>query len=168
MKPTKPKENMKKITAYYLYEEMEKNKDIWVVTADLGFNMLDSIRDDFPDRYINVGAAEQAGMGVCVGLALEGKIPVFYSITPFAIFRPAETIRIYLNHEQIPVKILGSGRNNDYEHEGFSHFAHDTKDFLDTFPNIKQYWPSQNERIKKVLNSMLYNGKPSFMSLRKG
>jgi transketolase C-terminal domain/subunit len=53
-------------------------------------------------------------MGTAVGMAMEGKIPIVYSITPFAIYRPFELIRNYLSHEQIPVKIVGGGRDKQY------------------------------------------------------
>ncbi len=165
MKPIKPHDSMRGYFSYYLYEAMEKNPNIYVITPDLGFGMLDNVRDDFPTRFINTGAAEQSAMGIAVGLAMSGKIPVFYSITPFALFRPAETIRIYVNHEKIPVKIVGGGRDDDYKHDGFSHHAFDAKDLLKVWPNIETYWPSDKEYIQDVVKYMLYNDKPSFLSL---
>lgn len=158
---------MRKEFAEALHAQMKKNDKIWLVTADLGFGLFDKIRDDFPNRFINAGAAEQAAMGICVGLAMEGQIPLFYSITPFALFRPAETIRIYINGENIPVKIIGSGRDNDYSHDGPSHHAYDAKEILKVFPNIKQYWPTEAKYVAEVLNYMLYNDKPSFMSIKR-
>ncbi|MCL5438466.1 MAG: transketolase, partial [Patescibacteria group bacterium] len=53
-----------------VYKRMEKNKNIYVVVNDLGYKMWDKIREDFPDRFINVGAAEQTLIGVGIGLAL--------------------------------------------------------------------------------------------------
>ena len=83
--------------AYELYQQMKKNKNIWLVTGDLGYKMFDSIKDDFPDRFLNAGSSEQAMMGIAVGLALKGKIPFVYSITPFLLYRSFETIRNYIN-----------------------------------------------------------------------
>jgi len=54
-----------------LYNTMIDDPDIWLIVGDLGFGMFDRIKEDFPERYINVGAAEFAGVGICVGLALE-------------------------------------------------------------------------------------------------
>ena len=79
---------MRRCFADILYQHMARNKDIWVLTADLGYKMWDMIRDDYPKRFINVGASEQAMMGMAVGLALEGKVPIVYSITPFLLYRP--------------------------------------------------------------------------------
>lgn len=161
-------ESMRGYFSYALYKEMENNLDIWVVAGDLGYGMLNSIRKDFPDRFINTGASEQTMMGVAIGLAMEEKIPVVYSITPFLLYRPFETIRNYINREEWPVKLVGSGRDKDYLHDGFSHWSHDAKTVLDNaFPNIKQYWPGTKYDIPNIMNDFLYNSRPSFISLRR-
>lgn len=149
----------------YLYELMKENPNIWVVTGDLGYGGFDRIRDEFPDRFINTGAAEQAMMGIACGLAIEGKIPVVYSITPFLLYRPFETLRTYVNHEQIPVKLIGSGRDKDYAHDGFSHYAGDDKRFLRELTKIQAYWPEHKEDIGELLENTLYNGKPVYINL---
>jgi transketolase len=130
---------MRKEFADKLYELMQKEKDVYFVTGDLGYGIFDKICQDFPERFINTGAAEQTMMGVSIGLALSGKKIFVYSITPFLIFRPFEAIRTYINHEKIPVILVGSGRGNDYEHDGFSHYAGDDELFLQHFENIKRF-----------------------------
>lgn len=150
-----------------LHRWMEVSPDLIVVSGDLGFGMWDQVRKDFPNQFINVGAAELAGMGIAVGLAEEKKVPIFYSITTFALSRPFEVIRNYIAHENIPVKIIGSGRDFDYEHDGWSHHSPDAKAILDVFPNIKQYWPNTKEEIPMMVDDLLNNGKPSFVSLKR-
>src|SRR5205814_3727183 len=107
---------------------MEKDDNIWTLTADLGFAMLDQIRDDFPDRFLNVGAAEQSMIGTAIGMTLSGKRVFCYSITTFLIYRAFEWHRNYLHHEQIPVFLIGSGFDNDYKHDGISHQPYEVKD----------------------------------------
>ena len=97
---------MRKIFAEKLYDKMKVNEDIYLITGDLGYGLWDKIRDDFPKRFFNVGSSEMAMMGMGIGLAMEGKIPFVYSITPFAIYRPFEMIRNYIDHEKIPVNIM--------------------------------------------------------------
>src|SRR6266480_298784 len=99
---------MRPLFASSVHEHMKKNINIYVIVNDLGYRMWDKIREDFPNRFINVGAAEQTLIGVGIGLALNGKIPIVYSITTFLLYRPFETIRNYLNYEKIPVKLIGS------------------------------------------------------------
>lgn len=149
----------------YLYELMKKNKDIFALTGDLGYIGFDKIRDEFPDRFINCGAAEQAMMDIAVGLALNGKIPVVYSITPFLLYRPFETIRTYINHEKIPVIMIGSGRDDDYKHDGFSHFAGDDKEFMQHFNNIVSLWPLHTETMRESLYGAIKTRKPVYINL---
>ena len=99
---------MRKKLATLLHEKMKENRDIYLITGDLGYGLWDQIQHDFKDRFFNVGSSEMAMMGMGIGLAMENKIPFVYSITPFAIYRPFEMIRNYIDHEKIPVNIIGT------------------------------------------------------------
>ena len=92
---------MRKEFAKLLLERMKQDSDIYLVTADLGYGLWDEIRDNFPERFFNVGSSEMVALGACVGMAMEGKKPFFYSITPFALYRPFEIIRNYIDYENI-------------------------------------------------------------------
>lgn len=153
--------------AYELHQQMAKDPDIWVVTCDLGYAMLDHIREDYPERFINVGAAEQAGMGVAVGLALQGKKPFIYSITPFLLYRPFETIRNYVNHERIPVRLIGGGRDKDYAHDGFSHHAEEDRVVMSLFGSIASVWPETKEEIPDLVANMVSANMPWYLNLRR-
>ena len=158
---------MRRLFVEELYKEMARNPKIWLLTGDLGYGLWDKIKQDFPDRFLNTGAAEQALMGLGVGLALEGKVPFVYSITTFLLYRPFETIRNYINREKIPIRLVASGRDKDYEVDGFSHWSEDARYFLDGLPNIKQYWPNEKEEIPELVEEMTTNNKPCFISLRR-
>ena len=166
MKPYKPHESMRGYFAFHLYEEMERNTDIYVVVADLGYGMFDTIQADFSDRFINVGAAEQTMLDVAVGLAMSGKIPVVYTISPF-YFRAAETIRTYINHENIPVIMVGSGRGKDYTHDGFSHHAEDIQELMDMFNNVVDFYPTNWLRLKTLVPEIINLKRPVFLSLKR-
>jgi len=146
---------------------MQTNDRIWVISIDLGYKMWDQIRDEFPDRFLNTGAAEQAALGIAVGLSGEGKIPFVYSATSFLLCRGYETIRNYINQENYSVKLIGSGRDDDYKHDGFSHWSFDAKYILDGFSNIRQYWPETKEEIPDIVDKMVHNWRPEFISLRR-
>ncbi len=159
--------HMKRAFADALYTHMSSNPRIWVVSGDLGYKMWDEIARDFPDRFINTGASEQAMVDIAVGLALQGHIPFVYSMSSFVLYRPFESLRNYLNHEQIPVKLVGSGRGLDYEENGFSHWAHDDKQILKALPRIVCFWPSEKDNIKRMVDRLVHNGKPSYINLRR-
>lgn len=151
-----------------LYQEMQKNPDIWLVTGDLGYRQMDEIRQDFPERFVNVGAAETCGLDVCVGLSLSGKIPFWYSITTFAIYRPFEVIRTYIDHENIPVKIIGGGRNKDYEIDGFSHDASDDRLFMRQFDRFNCLWPRDNQELEQMFPNVVKIKEPFYVNVKRG
>ena len=64
----------------FLYKSVEKDKNIILLTGDLGFGVLDKCFVKYPNNFINVGVAEQNMTGMAVGLALEGKNVFTYSI----------------------------------------------------------------------------------------
>jgi transketolase len=150
-----------------LHAKMARNKAIWVITGDLGYKMWDQIRNDYGDRFINVGAAEQSMLGMGIGLALEGKIPFVYSITPFLLYRPFESIRNYVNQERIPVKLVASGRDRDYIHDGFSHWAEEDREIMKILSNINSKWPAANEELPDLVDEMIKNNAPYYLNLRK-
>lgn len=152
---------------YELYNQMVKNKNIWVITGDLGYHVLDLIRRDFPDRFINVGAAEQSMIGISVGLALHNKIPFVYSITPFLLYRPFETIRNYIHHEKIPVRLVGIARDKDYDEEGISHWAEEDRPVMSIFINIEARWPETKEEVSKIVKEMVKVNKPWYINLQR-
>ena len=156
---------MRKQFAEFLHDEMSLNEDIHVLTGDLGYGLWDKIKLDYPDRFVNFLSSEQLMLGAACGIALEGKVPVVYSITPFLLYRPFEWIRNYLNNEKIPVKLVGGGRDKDYGYLGFSHWAEEDVKILSEFDNIKLYKPSTPEI--KIFKRMLYNNKPSYLNLKR-
>ena len=155
----------RRLFADTIYKKMLVNKNIWVITGDLGYKMWDQIKKKFPERFLNTGAAEQSMLDIAVGLSLEGKIPIVYSITTFLLYRPFETIRNYINHEKIPVKLIGSGRNKDYFHDGFSHWAQEDKKVFKIFKNIEAKWPTTIKEIPTLVNNMLASNKPWYINL---
>jgi transketolase len=158
---------MRRKFAKLLENAMEKDNNIHVVTADMGYKMFDLIQERFPKNFHNAGAAEQLILGMCVGMAISGKIPIAYSITPFLLYRPFEWIRNYLDHEGVPVKLVGSGRDQDYLHDGFTHHANDDFKIMECFPRIDKWWPEDNEELEKKFNEFLYSKTPYYLNLRR-
>lgn len=156
---------MRKEVANRLHELMSENDDIILLVGDLGFGLFDKIRDDFPERFYNVGAAETALLDIGIGLALSGKKPICYSITPFLLYRAFESIRTYIDHESIPVVLLGSGRDDSYLHDGFSHDASDDHLFMNHFKNIKSFWPPDNKQACEVLEEAVNGSAPVYLNL---
>lgn len=153
-----------------IYFEMIKNPDIVLITADLGYGLFDRHREDFPDRFYNVGASEQLAVGAAVGLALSGRMPFVYSITSFLLFRAFEWHRNYVNHERIPVRLVGSGLDKDYAHDGITHQPSQNELsilFKGMFKNIDMYVPEDKTEVPSMVEKMTMRNQPSFICLRR-
>lgn len=160
-------QNLRRRFADEIYKAMKTNNNIFVVTGDLGYKMWDQIRQDFPNKFINVGAAEQSLIGVGIGLALEGKIPIVFSITSFLLYRPFETIRNYIDHEKIPVILVGSGRDKDYLHDGFSHWSEEDKEVMKILKNINSVWPESADEVSKITLKIINSHQPWYINLKR-
>lgn len=156
---------MRKECAQLLLDEMSVNPKIRVVTADLGFGILDHVRNAYPDRFYNVGAAEQLMIGAAIGMAEQGLVPVCYSMSSFLLYRPFEFLRNYVNYEKINIKLLGSGRDKDYSHDGISHWAHDDRLVLSSLPNIVEYRPEDLPELETAFDQWINNTSPAYLNL---
>lgn len=156
---------MRKECMALLQSAMASNENIVVLTADLGFGLLDTIKETYPDRFHNVGAAEQLLIGAGIGLAESGKIPVCYSMSSFLLYRPFEFLRNYVNYESIPVKLVGSGRDKDYSHDGMSHWSHDDELVLNALPNIRIYKPRDLVELEQQFEDFLFSPEPAYLNL---
>jgi transketolase len=91
------------------------------LTGDLGFGMVEPFQERFPDRFYNVGVAEQNMVGLATGLAEAGLLPFVYSIVTFATLRPYEFIRNGPVLQRLPVRIIGVGGGVEYGMNGPTH-----------------------------------------------
>lgn len=146
---------------------MSSDPNVYAITADLGYGGFTNIMKDFPSRFINVGASEQSMLGIACGLAQSGKKVFCYSITPFLLWRGAEIIRNYINHEQYGVCLVGSGRDQDYTHDGFSHYAGDDVTLMDPMTKIKSRWPNSVEEMEQLVNEYMVSYRPYYINLKR-
>jgi transketolase len=157
---------MRKIFAGYLLEEMKKNEKIVIITADIGYGVLDEIRKQFSERFFNVGSSEALMIGTAIGLCYEGYLPICYTITPFLLYRPFDMIRNYVNYEILNIKLVGSGRDKDYSKDGFSHWCEDDVDIItNSFTNIKIYKPL--EFTKEIFLEVINTKGPCYLNLKR-
>lgn len=155
-----------------LHHHMGFNKSLRLLTADIGYGVLNPIRLDYPERFIDFGAAEQLMIGAACGMALSNGPggsplqPVCYSITPFVLYRPFEWLRNFLHGDRIPVKLVGAGRDKDYGHLGSTHWAEDDTAILAALPNIKVFKPAPAEMEASFRDFLLHQG-PAYLNLAK-
>lgn len=147
---------------------MESDRNIVVITGDLGFSVLDGIKTRFPERFFNAGICEQAIMGIAAGLAKEGKKVMVYSIIPFLIYRPFEQILLDICYHRLPVILVGSAEGFAYGTEATSHYALNDLSLMLQIPGIRVYAPAEPEEAAGFVEEALNFGLPSYIRLAKG
>jgi len=161
---------MKKLRTIFVEELIklaEKDKNIWLLNDDTGFNLFEDFEKKFPDQYINCGITEQTIMGIAAGLAQSGKKPYVYGIIPFAIMRCYEQLRDDVCYHNANVKIIAVGGYQYYKFLGFTHNIEKDEDIkiLKHLPNIKIHTPKTFKEVKKVIREEYKRKGPAYVRL---
>jgi transketolase len=128
---------MRNTFAGTFYEAGKRDNRLAVVVADISpAGSMQKFRDEFPDRFINTGVAEQIMIGLCAGMALRGLRPFAYTIATFALFRPFEFVRDDLCYHNLPVTVVGIGGGVTYSTLGATHHAMEDIAVAGAIPNM--------------------------------
>lgn len=146
----------------------EKDKKIMLITADLGFSVVEKFRDKFPDRYINVGIAEQNMAAVAAGIALEGNTVFIYSIGNFPTLRCIEQIRNDICYHNANVKILAVGSGFAYGTLGMTHHATEDLAIMRTLPNMRVFTPCDFVNAEAIAEDICKIQGPCYVRLERG
>ena len=134
-----------------LTELAEADPRILLLTGDLGFMALEPFVERFPQRFFNVGVAEQNMVGLATGLAAAGFIPFVYSIVTFASLRPYEFIRNGPILHQLPVRIVGIGGGFEYGTAGVSHYGLEDIGVMRIQPGLTIIAPADFKQTRTAL-----------------
>lgn len=132
---------MRSVVIDEIYNLMKENDNVYFLTGDLGFSVVEKLEKDFPNRFINVGIAEQNMIGVAAGLAMSGKKVIAYSIIPFITMRCFEQIRNDICYHNADVMLLGAGAGLSYGILSSTHFALEDIAVIRSLPNISVFSP---------------------------
>lgn len=143
--------------------------NLLAMTADLGFSSgLQRFMNEYPDRFLNVGIAEQNLIGVAAGLAKDGNIVFASSFSPFITMRCCEQIRMNMGYMNLNIKTVGLGSGLVMGHLGNSHYGLEDVSIMRSIPNITVVSPADCvEVIKTVRASADYDG-PVYIRLTGG
>lgn len=119
-----------------LCELAEQDRNVLLVTGDLGFGVFDEFQKRFPNQFINAGVAEQNMTGFATGMALSGKTVFTYSIGNFPTLRCLEQIRNDACYHNANVKIIAVGGGFTYGSLGISHHATEDLAIMRALPDI--------------------------------
>lgn len=158
---------MRNILVKKIIKNSKKNKNLYFLSADLGFNSFEILREELKDRFINVGVAENNMVGIAAGLALQKKDVYIYSIIPFLVFRSFEQIRNNICHNNLNVKIIGGGGGFSYGDQGISHNTSEDLSVTRVLPNLKVFTPSTKNEVEYVFDYSFKNKGPAYYRLGK-
>jgi transketolase len=150
-----------------LTECARSNENIWLLTADLGFSVLERFRDEFPDRFINVGIAEQNMIGIASGLALSGKTVFVYSIANFPTIRCLEQIRNDVCYHNLNVKIVAVGGGLSYGTLGYTHHGIEDLALMRALPNISVVAPGDPTETGLLTELLTSSTGPAYLRIGK-
>ena len=127
---------MRNIFINKLTDLAKNNKNIFLLVADIGYGVVEEFQNKYPDRFLNVGVAEQNMTGIAAGLAAEGYHVFTYSIANFPTFRCAEQIRNDIDYHNLPVTVVSVGGGVAYGNLGYSHHAVQDYGLMRMMPNF--------------------------------
>ena len=151
-----------------LMREMAADERIALITGDLGFGVLRPVKENYPDRIINAGIAEQSMVGLAAGLAATGRKVIVYSIGNFPTLRPLEQIRNDCAYHGRDVKIVCVGGGFVYGSLGMSHHATEDMAVLRAIPEITCFTPGDPAETEAVVPAMFATPGTCYLRLGRG
>lgn len=148
-----------------LVELAERDERVLLLTGDLGYTVVEPFAELFPDRFVNVGVAEQNMVGMATGLAEAGFVPFLYSIATFASMRAYEFVRNGPVLHELPVRIVGVGGGLDYGHNGPTHYALEDIALMRAQPGLAVIAPADPAQALAALAATTDQPGPAYFRL---
>lgn len=143
--------------------------DFYVMSADLGQSSgLTRFRDEYKDRYINSGIAEQNMIGVAAGLAKDGSCVFASSFSPFVTMRACEQVRMDMGYMQLNIKTIGLGSGLIMSQLGNSHYGIEDSAVMRAIPGITIIEPADGVEIFKAVEALCDYKGPAYLRLTGG
>lgn len=144
-----------------------EDERIFLVTADLGYSVVERFADAFPDRFLNNGVAEQNMTGIAAGLAMSGYTVFTYSIANFPVMRCLEQIRNDVCYHNLNVKVVAVGGGFSYGSLGYSHHGMEDLAVTRVLPNMTVAAPADPFETEAIVNTMVKTPGPGYLRLGK-
>jgi transketolase len=148
-------------------EACKVRNDIYILSGDAGLGVFDQFREEYPDRFRNMGVAEQNTISFAAGLAMTGYKVFVYNIIPFLLYRCYEQVRNDICYEKLPVVLVGTGSGITYAPMGMSHYSVEDIGLVQTLPNLTVISPMDPVEARVGANYALDCGTPTYVRLAK-
>jgi len=150
-----------------LVKHARQNDNVVLMVGDLGYSAIEPFCDEFPDRFVNAGVAEQNMTAMAAGMASEGYHVFTYSIANFPTFRCAEQIRNDIDYHKLAVTVVAVGGGLAYGNLGYSHHAVQDLALMRAMPNFLIAAPCDPNQTQSCLDFMIKNPRPYYLRLNK-
>lgn len=141
-----------------------EDKRYYLLVCDMGFGVVDKIKEEFPDRIINCGIMEQGTVGIASGMSASGLKPIVYSIVNFLCFRALEQIRNDVILQGLNVKFIATGVNDYFKFLGPSHCCGQDDTAIMKLINMKVYDPYlDKEPFCELVRKWILDDKAGYM-----
>jgi transketolase len=148
-----------------LMDSATEDDRIYLLVGDLGFGVVEPFMRKFPERFVNVGVAEQNMTGVAAGIALTGKVVFTYSIANFPILRCLEQVRNDVCYHRANVKIVSIGGGYSYGALGMSHHATEDLAILRALPELTVIAPGDPFEAEAATRAAAAHDGPCYLRL---
>ncbi|HPE94061.1 MAG: transketolase family protein [Sphaerochaeta sp.] len=161
-------DSLRKTYGETLVELGEKNTDIVMLEADLGNSTMSSLFGNmYPERYFQMGIAEQNMASVAAGLSLTGKIPFINSFAVFASGRAYDQIRSSITIASLNVKICGSSAGLSDFGDGKTHQSIDDIALMQVLPHMTVLSPCDAVETEQMVKAMVESKGPMYIRINR-
>jgi transketolase len=161
-------QNCRKVYGQTLVELGKENKRIVVLEADLSKSTMSCLfQDAYPERYFEMGIAEQNMVSTAAGLALTGKIPFVNSFAVFSTGRPYDQIRQSVCIGKLNVKIIGSSCGLSDFGDGATHQGIEDIALMRHLPNMTVLAPVDGIETKKIVKAAVEYDGPVYIRINR-
>jgi transketolase len=150
-----------------LLEHAKNDKKIFLLSPDAGFSVFEKFVEQYPDRFLNTGIAEQNTVSVAAGLSLSGFKPYIYQIAPFALMRCYEQIRVDVAYMNLNVKIIGAGGGVAYGPAGATHHIIEDFAIAKVLPNMVVCAPADPLEMRQIMEQSFSLEAPMYIRIAK-
>jgi len=150
-----------------IIDAVDTRDDLYIISGDAGLGVFDTFKDKHPDRFLNLGAAEQNMISFAAGLAISGFKVMIYNIIPFVLYRCYEQVRNDICYQELPIVLVGIGSGVTYAPMGMTHYSVEDLGIAQTLPNLVTISPIDPVEAKIAAKYALNANSPVYVRLAK-
>ena len=150
-----------------LIKTHSSHKDFFMLSGDAGLGLFEGLQKQYPNKFKNMGIAEQNAIGFAAGMGLVGFKVYVYNIIPFVLYRCYEQVRNDICYQNIPVVLIGVGSGVTYAPAGMTHYSVEDLALARTLPNLKIISPIDPIEARLAAEYSFTSDSPTYIRLAK-